>query len=363
MFKRRLMEFTLSTNMWDDTGAVKTSTFVPDFLLKEPTSLILKGDETKALGTTNNAFEEYLWLLLVNSPGTDGESRAVQVYRLVGADCSGAVSNDDALYGRTQPDPFLLAASAVSTVKGKATGCEDSNDTVNALIYDVVFSGVGSTSSAYIHPPSGLVNWWPGDGNASDIQGSSNGTLTNGATFGTGKVGQAFSFDGADDLVALAAQPAISTALTIEGWVNFDSANFDNYQVIFNNNQVLFRKNASTEGNKFSIFVTLTDNSVEPRAQSTTVPTAGTWHHVAGTWDGTTLRIYVNGTPEGSSTRQGTLTSTTATQAQIGRGHLSSLTLFPLDGRIDELSIYNRALTASEIQAIFNAGSAGKIKP
>ena len=103
VFKRRLMEFTLSTNTWDDTGAVKTSTFVPDYLLKEPTSLVLKGDETKELGATNNTFEEYLWLLLVNSPGTDGEGRAVQVYRLVAADCSGAVSNDDALYGRTQP--------------------------------------------------------------------------------------------------------------------------------------------------------------------------------------------------------------------------------------------------------------------
>src|SRR5438045_146399 len=42
--------------------------------------------------------------------------------------------------------------------------------------------------------PLNMVSWWPGDGNANDIQGSNNGTLQNGATFLAGKVGQAFSF-------------------------------------------------------------------------------------------------------------------------------------------------------------------------
>ncbi|MGZ5438057.1 MAG: hypothetical protein ACXW3F_18375, partial [Pyrinomonadaceae bacterium] len=54
-----------------------------------------------------------------------------------------------------------------------------------------------------VTPPAGIVGWWPGDGNANDIQGPTfeNGTLLNGTTFATGKVGQAFSFDGVDDLV------------------------------------------------------------------------------------------------------------------------------------------------------------------
>ena len=47
-----------------------------------------------------------------------------------------------------------------------------------------------------ISPPAGLVSWWPGDGNANDIVGDNHGTLENGATFATGKVNQAFSFDG-----------------------------------------------------------------------------------------------------------------------------------------------------------------------
>ena len=45
-------------------------------------------------------------------------------------------------------------------------------------------------------PPPNMVSWWPGDGNASDIQGSNNGTLEGTATFAPGKVEQAFSFNG-----------------------------------------------------------------------------------------------------------------------------------------------------------------------
>ena len=61
-------------------------------------------------------------------------------------------------------------------------------------------------------PPSGLVSWWPGDGNARDIWGSHNGTLENGATTAAGKVGQAFSLDGGNDYVDVPASVAILQA-------------------------------------------------------------------------------------------------------------------------------------------------------
>ncbi|MCP5096845.1 MAG: hypothetical protein GY943_14945, partial [Chloroflexi bacterium] len=50
-----------------------------------------------------------------------------------------------------------------------------------------------------IPPPADIISWWPGDGNANDIRGGYDGTLINGASFASGKVGQAFSFDGVDD--------------------------------------------------------------------------------------------------------------------------------------------------------------------
>ena len=49
--------------------------------------------------------------------------------------------------------------------------------------------------------PDGLVSWWPGDGNANDLQGPNHGTLMHGTTFAAGRVGQAFWLDGSNDYV------------------------------------------------------------------------------------------------------------------------------------------------------------------
>jgi hypothetical protein len=49
--------------------------------------------------------------------------------------------------------------------------------------------------------PPGLVSWWPGDGNADDVQNVNDGTLQGGATFAAGMVGQAFSFNGVNAFV------------------------------------------------------------------------------------------------------------------------------------------------------------------
>ena len=209
---------------------------------------------------------------------------------------------------------------------------------------------------------TGLVAYWPADGNASDIVGGNHGTLQNGATFAPGMVGQAFIFDGVDDSVNLASQPPISTAFTISAWVNFDSHNFDRWQNIFNNNQFFFRKDAASEGHKLSLFVKSTDGTLETRASSTTVPTPGTWYHVVGTWDGTRIRIYVDGIFEGQSLRQVALTSVTI-QARIGRGEQTNPDANPFSGLIDEVKIYDRALTDAEIKEIYDAGSAGVRKP
>ena len=230
----------------------------------------------------------------------------------------------------------------------------------------LILAGALTASSAQaqsncVVPPSDQVSWWPADGDATDIIGANDGTLVGSATFDTGYVGQAFSFSGGS--VALTSQPPLAQGFTIETWVNFEDTNFNNFlhQVIFNNNQVFLRKNGIAEGNKLAVFVTLADESVE-RAQSITVPVAGIWTHVAATWEGTLLKLYVNGQLQSPISREGSLTST-AVQAQIGRGHQTGLTNNPFFGRIDEFGIYNRALSATEIQVIVDAGSAGKCEP
>src|SRR5262245_20318268 len=67
----------------------------------------------------------------------------------------------------------------------------------------------GTICEGCLLPPVGLIAWWPGDGNASDIQLGNNGNLINGTGFGTGLVKQAFNFDGQDDFVDVPDTPAL----------------------------------------------------------------------------------------------------------------------------------------------------------
>ena len=74
-------------------------------------------------------------------------------------------------------------------------------------------------------PAPNMVSWWPGDGNANDIQGSNNGTLEGEATFSAGKVGQAFKFNGNQsdginlgDVASFNFSPTDS--FSVEAWVN-----------------------------------------------------------------------------------------------------------------------------------------------
>src|SRR5438552_18884489 len=61
-----------------------------------------------------------------------------------------------------------------------------------------------ATAPVCVAPPSGLVSWWPAEGNADDIGDGNYGALVNEATFSAGKVGQAFSLDGTNHYVSIA---------------------------------------------------------------------------------------------------------------------------------------------------------------
>ena len=93
-------------------------------------------------------------------------------------------------------------------------------------IYASLFSGIvfcfanSAIAQNCAVPPSGLVSWWPAEGNANDIVDGNDGVLQNGAAFAPGKVGQGFSLDGTDDfiLVAPSANLNITGDVTVGFW-------------------------------------------------------------------------------------------------------------------------------------------------
>src|SRR5947208_1755468 len=87
-----------------------------------------------------------------------------------------------------------------------------------------VFAISFSLRAASCSPPaSGIVGWWPGDGNANDLAGTNTGSLFGGATAtGSGTVGSAFTFDGTNSYVQFPDSPAFHpTNLTVEAWIRF----------------------------------------------------------------------------------------------------------------------------------------------
>src|SRR5437879_5208497 len=72
-------------------------------------------------------------------------------------------------------------------------------------------------------PPSGLVSWWAGEGNANDSADNNHGVLQGGMGFAAGKVGQAFNFNGTNAYIAIAARSnlnvGLGSGLTFECWM------------------------------------------------------------------------------------------------------------------------------------------------
>ncbi|HEX6852710.1 MAG TPA: LamG domain-containing protein [Candidatus Polarisedimenticolaceae bacterium] len=82
----------------------------------------------------------------------------------------------------------------------------------------------------------------------------------------------------------------------------------------------------------------------------------GVWHHVAGTWDGATMRLYLDGVPYPSSTSAPGVLSSYATGVFLGNNYGG---MFDLGGRLDEVAIYGRGLSAEEVRFLARHGSLG----
>lgn len=275
------------------------------------------------------------------------------------------------------------AVATIGSATGIATGITVGTSTI--------FAGVGSATSpgitltvqgSCVPPPSGMVAWYPGDGNADDILGGTgtNGTLKNGATFTPGMVGQAFHFDGVDDHVSIDTTGFVKgqSAATVDAWVrplgphsngyNFGGAvfhestsapsgDFTRFGIfVLNDGRVLFGGRSVFNGETGNFVGVATDAGMVPLNQ---------WSHVAGTWSSTQgLRVYINGQLAASlNLMAGSFADTSSEFVAIGTDGPTAGTAAQFNGDIDELEVFTRVLSQTEIQSIANAGSAGMCKP
>jgi len=231
------------------------------------------------------------------------------------------------------------------------------------LVTNVYGSAISSAAFLSVTPappcaswPSGLVSWWHGESNAFDHFGLNNGNLTGNATYAFGRVGTGISTDGDGDMVLLPNQPSLQLQnLTIEAWIRRGSSTVASFGaggngVLFGYGNGGYLSYMNSGGRMF--FSKLGDNAV----QSTWQIADTNLHHVAITKSNSTVTFYLDGTNV-SATSYG---QSFVFSSPVGIGGRPDNLDNSFLGIIDELAIYNRALSATEIESIQKAGASGK---
>jgi hypothetical protein len=184
---------------------------------------------------------------------------------------------------------------------------------------------------------------------ASDASGNGNTGSISGATWTTqGKYGSALSFNGVDNLVAISGSASlnVTTGMTLEGWIN-PTATQSGWRTMMQRQPDSYFLNASTSAGPLRPGGGGTINGDVSMVTGPTASPVNSWTHLALTFEGTTLTLYVNGTAVATQPAIGTL-QTNSNPLRIG-GNVPYGEFF--QGLIDEVRVYNRALSAAEIQA------------
>ena len=200
-------------------------------------------------------------------------------------------------------------------------------------------------------------------GNITSIErrGGNNGALQGGATFAAGKVGQAFSFDGVDDHVLSDIPDQILSQYTVSLWVKTSVVGQLVNSSVFNN-----FNNVGIGGTEDS-FQIETDGGNPGNYQVSFLtrsvvfgPVTTDFQHLVVTYDGSTVRTFVNGVFKNSLALSPAVAGTNFRNFVFGRNRGGSRYF---NGLVDEIEVYDRALPSAEIQAIFAASNAGNQAP
>ena len=216
-------------------------------------------------------------------------------------------------------------------------------------------------------PTNGLVGWWPFNGNANDESGNGNNGTVNGATLTTDRFGNANSayyFDGVNSFISVANNPSLyfesNNSFTFGYWLRASSLSATQLSLVLSkqtgsaNSQDGFNSNIEPPNSSnyriqngsgtpaFSVGTPI--NSVE----------INIWIHVTHVWSGNIGEIFINGVLAATSTGT-SVVGDNISDLLIGKPNWVATNVKNFHGKIDDIGIWNRALTPCEISALYNA--------
>jgi Concanavalin A-like lectin/glucanases superfamily len=208
------------------------------------------------------------------------------------------------------------------------------------------------------------------DANGANNNGTYNGPTTTATGLLAGETNNARVFDGNNDYVDMSPAPfGTPSTLSAETWVRTSatkgsggyhflitdsSAELSGSSLSLDNGFVL----AIDSSNRavFSVARNVIFSTVRATATSSVTLAPNTTHHVVGTYDGSTVRIYVDGVQVGTASFSGSPTWSGSRDLRLGRPVESSSSQYFLQGTLDEPALYTAALPAATVLAHYNAG-------
>jgi hypothetical protein len=232
---------------------------------------------------------------------------------------------------------------------------------VVALVVSTFFSG---SRAAHAAPPSsGLVAWWRADGNANDSADSHHGVLLNGMGFTAGISGQAFLGGAANQKVMVpdSLDFQLTSSLSIGMWVNASGYSYTAF-MRGDDRPGLDPYALSLDGGGL-MGLQITDAANNTKFLSAPLP-FNTWVQVTGTLDGSTgdMRLYFNGIMVAQDfTAIRPFGPLSGSNPGIGIGNVPGVNNFPFAGAIDEVVLYNRALSPQEVLTLVPEPAVGSL--
>ena len=284
------------------------------------------------------------------APGTAFTAPAVVDIAAAAMDADGFVSRvefyaGDVLLGADSASPYVFAWTNVPAGTYEIRAVAHDGDGLTA---------VSSASVVTVDPEPAadpLVAHWDLDENAgslaTDRTGRYSGTLANGASWSTGRIGAGVSLDGIDDFIAVPALDVPGRGLTIAVWVKSTTtgaqrfvskadgvdANATYWMLGESDGRLRFQLNAG------GTTTTLTAPAALP---------VNAWYHAAATYDGSGMRVYLDGVEVAWAAKEGAIATSSAVPVAIGRSPDGAAGTH-LAGSIDDVRVYGRALTPGEI--------------
>lgn len=223
------------------------------------------------------------------------------------------------------------------------------------LLTAIQFSLPPTTTAQPIPPTNGLVGWWRGENNGFDSSTNGlHGTLVSGVGFADGKFGKAFSFQGTANCVFIPDTEALrlTNSLSIAAWI-LPTANSWHVMERAANVYGSYTYSFGLDPSRLQFVI---HNFAGPVVTIDAPITLHQWSHVACSLEGSTgdMRLYINGVTvaQTNTSIRPTGAMDPTWDAGVGIGNTARLGAWPFIGIIDEVLLYSRALSLTEINTL-----------